>query len=48
MEELIASAFRKGNRSGMVLDGWSDINKLHIEGVILTAGSAATCALDAK
>ena len=32
----------------MFLDGWSDVNKLHIEGVILTAGSAATCALDAK
>ena len=30
----------------MVLDGWSDVNKLHTEGVILTSGSAATCALD--
>ena len=48
MEELIASALRKGNLSGMVLDGWSDVNKLHIEGVIITAGSAATCALDSK
>ena len=48
MEELIASALRKGHRAGMVLDDWLNINKLHIEGVILTAGSAATCALDAK
>ena len=48
MEELIASVLRKGHRAGMVLVGWSDVNKLHIEGVIITAGSAATCALDAK
>ena len=48
MEELIASALRKGYQAGMVLDGWSDVNKLNIEGVIITAGSAATCALNAK
>ena len=48
MEELIDSALRKGHRAGMVLDGWQDVNKLHIECVILTAGSAATCALNAK
>ena len=48
MEELIASALRKGHLDGIVLDGWSDVNNLHIEGVIITAGSAATCALDAK
>ena len=46
MEELITTAFQRGHRAGMAIEGWSNVNKMHIEGVILTAGPA-TFPLDA-
>ena len=46
MEELIATAFQRGHLAGMAIDGWLNVNKMHIEGVILTAGPA-TFPLDA-
>ena len=41
MEEMISLAFKKGHRAGLAIDGWSNVNKMHIEGVILTAGVAS-------
>ena len=46
MEELIATAFQRGHRAGMEIDGGSNVNKMHIEGVIIKAGPA-TFTLDA-
>ena len=46
MEELIATDFQRGHRAGMAIEGWSNVNKMHIEDVILT-DVPATFPLDA-
>jgi hypothetical protein len=35
------AAFSLGHRAGLVVDAWSNVNKVHIEGVILTLGVAS-------
>ena len=41
MEELIATDFQRGHRAVMAIYGWSNVNKMHIECVILTSGASS-------
>ena len=34
----IEEELRKGHRAGMVVDTWSNVNKIHVEGVLITLG----------
>ena len=37
----IDEELKKGHRAGMVVDTWSNVNKIHIEGVLITLGSSS-------
>jgi hypothetical protein len=39
VNQLTAMEFSKGHQAGMVVDRWSNVNKVHIKGIMMTVGT---------